>query len=55
MLRGKVQDDDEDHATLRRDLPEEIANGKAKGVDLKETIVGLADKSDLVRMIDKHL
>jgi len=26
-----------------------------KDGDLKETIVGLADKSDLVRMIDKHL
>jgi thioredoxin 1 len=26
-----------------------------KDGDLKETIVGMADKSDLVRMIDKHL
>ena len=26
-----------------------------KDGDLKETVVGLADKADLVRMIDKHL
>ena len=26
-----------------------------KDGDLKETVVGLADKSDLVRMIDRHL
>jgi thioredoxin 1 len=26
-----------------------------KNGDLKETVVGLADKADLVRMIDKHL
>jgi thioredoxin 1 len=26
-----------------------------KDGDLKETVVGLADKSDLVKMIDKHL
>jgi len=26
-----------------------------KNGDLKETIVGLADKGDLARMIDKHL